>query len=114
MTSSIPLGTEPYEHPVSRAVRLLGATPADLCGLPVSGLWSIPGHPELTTGQLLTLAQQRIAATSFLPEGLRFREGHYYHDCNNCGQETEWEEDPDDFELGHRTNVCGRSERCLP
>jgi hypothetical protein len=34
---------------------LLGAVPAD-----VPGLWWLPGYPELTTGQLLQIAGDRV------------------------------------------------------
>lgn len=33
------------------AAKKLGAVPAD-----IPGLWNVPGHPELTTGQLIDLA----------------------------------------------------------
>jgi hypothetical protein len=36
------------------AVEKLGATPAD-----IPGLWNLPGHPELTSQQLLDLASRR-------------------------------------------------------
>jgi len=37
------------------AARVMGATPAD-----IPGLWNVPGLPELTTGQLLMLAGQKL------------------------------------------------------
>lgn len=39
---------------VQAAAMLLGATEAD-----IPGLWSAPGYPELTTGQLLQIASDR-------------------------------------------------------
>lgn len=35
---------------IRAAASSLGAVPAD-----IPGLWNVPGHPELTTGQLLDL-----------------------------------------------------------
>lgn len=37
------------------AAERLNATPADM-----PGLWSVPGHPELTTNQLLALAAHEL------------------------------------------------------
>ena len=38
------------DQAIEYAARVMGATPAD-----IPGLWNVPGHPELTTGQLLDL-----------------------------------------------------------
>lgn len=42
-----------FLDPVRDAAERLGATPAD-----IPGLWNAPGYPELTTGQLLSIARQ--------------------------------------------------------
>jgi hypothetical protein len=44
---------------IQEAVKILGATPAD-----IAGLWNAPGYPELTTGQLMHAA----AALKVSPE----------------------------------------------
>lgn len=48
----VPIG-EFFIDPIGDAAKKLGATRAD-----VPGLWNVPGHPELTTNQLLALAGQ--------------------------------------------------------
>lgn len=42
--------------PIADAAASIGAAPAPG---PIPGLWNVPGHPELTTGQMLMLAAQR-------------------------------------------------------
>lgn len=49
-----------------------------------------------------------------LPDGLWERDGRYYFACLTCGEETEWEVEPEDFVFGYYANVCGGSPRCLP
>lgn len=46
------------QSPVEIASALIGATPSD-----IPGLWNAPGFPELTTGQLLSLAMNRPCLT---------------------------------------------------
>ncbi|MGE4322440.1 MAG: hypothetical protein AB7E60_05365 [Sphingobium sp.] len=48
-------------HIIATAASSLGASPADL-----TGLWNVPGHPELTTGQMLDLFVRM--ATNMTPE----------------------------------------------
>jgi hypothetical protein len=43
-----------YASHVELAARKLSATPSDM-----PGLWHAPGYPELTTGQLLSIANAR-------------------------------------------------------
>lgn len=47
------LPSSEVSYPVAAyaAANKLGAVPAD-----IPGLWNVPGHPELTTGQLIDLA----------------------------------------------------------
>ncbi|RSU57992.1 hypothetical protein [Sphingobium yanoikuyae] len=47
------LPSSEVSYPVAAyaAAKKLGAVPAD-----IPGLWNVPGHPELTTGQLIDLA----------------------------------------------------------
>lgn len=42
---------------IPKIAAALGATPAD-----IPGLWNVPGHPELTTGQLRSLWGRTIAS----------------------------------------------------
>jgi hypothetical protein len=49
-----------------------------------------------------------------LPDGLSYRGGRFFYDCRSCEKETEWEGEPDEFEFGHPSNVCGGSPGCLP
>lgn len=45
---------------IAEAARRIGAVPADR----VPGLWNIPGHPELTTNQMLQVASAINAGVS--------------------------------------------------
>jgi hypothetical protein len=49
-----------------------------------------------------------------LPDGLWAKDGTLMFECRSCGQDSEWYGEPEDFEFGHFTNVCGGSPRCLP
>lgn len=43
---------------VREAARILGAAPS---GGIIPGLWDVPEYPELTTGQLIGVAAERLA-----------------------------------------------------
>lgn len=45
---------------LERAVLALGATRAE--GV-IGGLWNVPGHPELTTGQLLQVYHEKFGGS---------------------------------------------------
>ncbi len=47
-----------YADSLVRAAKALGATPSDMMGL-----WEVPGHPELTNGQLISLWRSSQSAT---------------------------------------------------
>lgn len=111
--------TTPPDDPIAYAIREMGATPAEPIGGIPSGLWNVPGLPELTTGQLVGLVLSKFVEFAGgpireLPEGLSYRYGKFWYECLSCGKDTEWEMEPEDFDITSNTNVCGGSERCLP
>jgi hypothetical protein len=57
---------------------------------------------------------QTASPEDYPPDGLWEDNGRFYFQCLSCGNTTEWEDAPGDFEFGHYANVCGGSPRCLP
>lgn len=51
---------------------------------------------------------------NMLPDGLIESDGRYYYECKSCGELDEFLSDPENFELGHWSNKCGRSPWCIP
>lgn len=51
-------GREVMMNSIVEAARKLNATPSD-----IPGLWNAPGYPELTTGQLLSVAGKSVEQT---------------------------------------------------
>jgi len=55
-----------------------------------------------------------IDAVLQLPEGLTYVRGCIRYECMSCGELVELPVDVEEYDHGHRHNVCGGSPRCCP